>query len=112
METQTLKSPTRAEYLDKKCTHREYYGSIVKDARIFFDKQDRIVQQAMLCEDQKHFNTVGHENGIPLHVWDRLGSDLSLRGRMSRACRERGDYLTAAGIVCILKEAVRQAIER
>lgn len=49
-------------------------------------------------------------NDIPLHRWDRIGY-IANNFHIRRMMRERMDYLTNAGIVCILKEAAKQIKE-
>lgn len=82
-------SYTRKQYLNKECTHREYYAQFV---------------------DSEVTETLGNLplDGTPLHIWDNLppvGREIS---NQMRSC---GDWLTNAGNVCIYKEAAKQRDE-
>ncbi len=97
------KSFTRKEYLNRNCTHREYYSQFVTDGIkqiVKMDLGDKIIKS----EDE-------HFNDIPLKLWDNLGSLLVSQPFIHRRMKERGDYLTKAGLVCILKESARQILE-
>jgi hypothetical protein len=106
----TLKSPTRADYLNGKVTHHEYYSVIAAEAGIRFDLTDAIVQSAMKCTDQVYFNTTGTTDGIPLRVWDSLALRMSLEQRLRPILKAHGDAWSNAGDTCVLKTAVRNAI--
>lgn len=94
---------TRKDYLDKKCTHSEYYSQFVT-AGIKNAVRTRFGVERLVKSTDKHLND------IPLKQWDGLG--YACRGfETGSKMKEAGDYLTAAGIVCILKEAARQIIE-
>lgn len=95
---------TRQDYLNKKCTHRQYYGQFVTDR--------------MLTAVQRRFGVVplvkAHKqddafNSIPLGYWDQLAGNIVLWGKMPEAT---GDYWTLAGQVCTLKEAALQLVEQ
>lgn len=100
-----LKSPTRADYLAGRATHREFYGAIVREVGIRFRADDPLVVKcrAALEAGDEHFNKVQ-----VMAKWDAIAA--SFIGT-NRILREHGDYLTLAGGVCIAKEAIRQAIE-
>lgn len=102
-----LKSPTRADYLAGRATHRKFYGAIVREAGIRFRADDPLVvkSKAALEAGDEHLNKV---QGMTLGSWDAIG--LSFLG-VDRILREHGDYLTLSGACCLAKEAVRQAIE-
>lgn len=91
---------TREDYMDDKCTHRQYWAQFVTAetrARVLAAfGRERLVN----TEDQRHFNS------IPLKEWDRIGVSM-VRGTMEK----HGDYLTQSGEICILKEAAKQIIE-
>src|SRR5438045_2384312 len=96
---------TRQDYLDKKCTHRQYYAQFVDDRvkeRVLsvFSKEQLIAS----FQQDKHFNT----SITPLGKWDTAGFEPF---PIATNMKELGDYLTPAGIVCILKEAAEQIIE-
>ena len=81
---------TRKDYLDDKCSHREYYGQFVTNSH-----------KALV----KSFNVDG-SNKTPLYVWDGLPF-ITLAISMGSV----GDSPTLAGKVCIFKEACRQTKE-
>ena len=90
---------SRAQYMNKECTHSEYYGQFVTDAvkqSVLFT----IGKDAIVKSNNPHFND------IPLKKWDLLSFPVS-----SQKMKQAGDYLTLAGKVCIAKEAARQIKE-
>ena len=92
---------TRADYMDKRCTHSEYYGEIVADAGIDFTNapiMDR-VREALASGDE-------HLNTIPLRTWDIMGAGLLWIAPHFKA---RKDTMSLAGLVCVAKEAARRA---
>ena len=93
----------RKDYLDGKCTHREYYGQFV-DGSIRETVLHRIGGAEYLRE--KLF-TDDNLNNIPLVRWDNLPGPMGINAKMAEA----GDYLTLSGKVCIYKEAARQIAE-
>lgn len=96
----------RKDYMEHRATHREYYGSIVKEAGIVFPADHPLVvagAQALSRGDE-------HMNTIPLSRWDDEAA--RRQAYINRALREHGDFWSMAGGVCVMKEAVRQAIER
>ena len=103
---------TRKEYLDsplenKKDAHRQYYAQFVGPHIISMVKNRFGVTTLKACEDQRYFND------IPLQQWDSLSQALiPVPFGLNTAMREAGDYPTQAGLVCILKEAARQLVER
>lgn len=92
---------TRSQYLNGDCTHRQYYAQFVSPSTLAYLSQSlgRARLQAALKEDEDL-------NSIPLATWDSM--PLVLNASM----KEAGDSLTAAGKVCILKEAARQIAEK
>lgn len=90
---------SRQQYLNKECTHAEYYGQFVTGA-VKSAVRCSIGKDAIVKSNDPHFND------IPLAKWDRLSFPVS-----SKKIKEAGDYLTKAGFVCIAKEAARQIKE-
>lgn len=90
---------TRTQYLDRECSHREYYAQFVTD------RSKRIVQSCIGIEKLKN-STDEYFNDIPLKTWDVL--PIAYNRQAMESC---GDYLTLAGHVCIMKEAARQVLE-
>lgn len=82
---------TRKEYLDGKCTHREYYAQFVTNG----------IRETVLERFGKSLfsSTDPHLNDIALRHWDNL-SRIAMRGGFS-----------LSDCVCTLKEAARQIIE-
>ena len=104
MTTTKEKVFTRQDYLNKKCSHREYYSQYVTEGI-------RKGVCSYIGIDKLRASTDEHLNDIPLKEWDYITvSILSCTG-LTLKMEERGDYSTLAGHVCILKEAARQVIE-
>lgn len=94
------KMKTRKEYLDGKCSHREYYGQFVND-NVKQMVIDTIGKNRILKSTDEHFND------ISLREWDNIGLPCGI----SELLKKAGDYYTLAGQVCILKEGARQIKE-
>jgi len=92
---------SRKDYLDRKCTHREYYSQFVTD-------EIKGIVEHSIGIDALKASTDKHLNDIRLSKWDRLFMPSGTNAKL----KEAGDYLTPAGKVCILKEAARQLLER
>jgi hypothetical protein len=92
---------TREQYLNKECTHSEYYAQFVNKS-VKERVESRIGKAAILTSTNEHFND------IPLAKWDNIYSMHSLHFEMANKLKEVGDYPTLAGLVCITKEAARQ----
>jgi hypothetical protein len=97
---------TRQEYLESDSprteAHRRYYAQFVTE-RIKTLVIGWFGRTAIVTSDDPHFND------LKLTRWDALAS--SLPSSVSTELRERGDFLTLAGAVCILKEAAEQIRE-
>ena len=91
---------TRSDYLNNKCTHREYYAQFVTR----YEKALVASQfgKKKLAEEFKKDESL---NGIALQEWDNLARFINTN------MRQHGDCLALAGAVCILKEAARQVVE-
>jgi hypothetical protein len=92
---------TRKDYLDGKCTHRQYYAQFVNT------EVKRLVRRRWTVERLQKYFAEPERHKIPLYKWDALGLPLSA----VHALEQAGDYYTLAGQVCILKEAARQIVE-
>lgn len=92
---------TRKDYLDKKCTHDEYYGQIVQEVGISYANSPE------LKRIKKAYATDPHFNNIPLAEWDRKSAASQLT--LFEAFKKRGDYWTLAGGVCVHKAAAKLA---
>lgn len=92
---------TRKQYLDKECTHDQYYVQFVTESTIntvlsYFSKEK-------LTE---YYASDKNLNNIKLSFWDRM--PLYAATYKMKDC---GDCLTMSGHVCILKCAARIIIE-
>ena len=98
---------TRADYMayPPRATFEQYYRAVAKTAGVRFDSMDPFV-------DRVRKSTDPHLNDIPLHVWDAKAANPTLRANLSRALKAHGDCLSAAGAVCVLKQAARDAANR
>lgn len=90
---------TRKQYMNHECSHREYYAQFVTEGT-------RQVVLQSIGRERLEGSTDPHLNDIPLRRWDHTPLWLP-QGSM----KERGDWLSPAGKVCILKEAARQILE-
>ena len=81
------------------CPHRDYYGQFVNDA-----VKCRVVRRVGMVRILA--STDEHMNDIPLHMWYSIGS-VGSKTQWDAV----GDYPSAAGYVCIYKEAARQIQE-
>jgi len=84
--------------------HRAYYAQFVTPVI-----RNRVVKAIGIDRLCAEFRRDEHLNGIELKVWDSLTTTASLMS--NKLMRDRGDYPMTAGLVCVLKEAARQAIE-
>lgn len=90
---------TRKQYMSEEVSHRDYYGQFVKDWHVN-------LVSAMFGAEKLRSALEKDENlnNIPLQQWDIAGMRINtqeLRGELKQC----GDFLTACGLVCILKEA-------
>jgi len=92
---------TRKDYMEKRCTHREYYAQFVTD-----EIRQHVAKH--IGTDQLRASTDEHLNDIPLRRWDHLPLFYKSDHEKVRAA---GDWISPAGAVCIYKEAARQLIE-
>lgn len=94
---------TRKEYLaDSANLHRAYYAQFVT-----LHLRHHIAERIGM--DRLRASTDPHLNDIPIQEWERLTWMMPL-GAFNRM-RATGDTVTQSGMVCVLKEAARQAIE-
>jgi hypothetical protein len=90
---------THADYLERRCTHDEYYSQYVTDRHIATVK--RIGTSRILASTDPYFND------IPLCEWDRLQRDMLTQSTRDLLTRN-GDFATLAVAVCIAKCAARK----
>lgn len=94
---------SRQDYLDHKCTHREYYAQFVTPEIVSL-VEHRIGRMDILTSRDEHFND------IPLNRWDNLQWEITCH--IDGPLRKAGDFPTLSGCVCTAKEAARQIAER
>ena len=96
----------RAEYMraPTEVNHRRFYAGILELAGIKMRADSYFVAK---CRGLEYPYDNG---GLSLATWDRQG--MSYREAMYWAFEAVGDHLSPAGVVCALKEAVRQQLER
>ena len=90
---------TRQQYLNKECTHREYYAQFVNESAKRLVRHYIGISRILDSQDEGF-------NDIPLALWGEIpftGPRLTLE--------VAGDYPTVAGGICILKEAAQQIKE-
>jgi hypothetical protein len=90
----------RQQYIQGEAAHREYYGQFVCEG----------IKQMVLRQFSLNELRQSPDLRQPLDRWDRviLITPFWLDTKL-HAC---GDYPTAAGLVCIAKEAARQILEQ
>ena len=91
---------SRKDYMDKTCTHREYWSQFVGTPT-----RDRVLR--VIGKDRLLASKDEHYNDIPLWRWDLISVEQGTRS----ALEARGDCLSPSGVVCIAKEAARQLLE-
>lgn len=108
---------THKDYMDKKCSHREYFAQFVTNGTL------NAVSRS-IGKDRIVASTDPHFNDIPLRKWDALTGygNRNIYGTISggfhatlpcnyNRIKEAGEWATAATLVCIAKEAARQLKE-
>jgi hypothetical protein len=93
-ETESMRS--RKEYMDKGCTHEEYYGQFVTLGIV------------ALVRDRIGFERIGrsadaHFNDIPLMKWDAMQWEIG--PMIESKLRSAGDALSLSSCVCVAKRA-------
>ena len=96
---------TREDYLNKKCTHDEYYSQYVTEGTIYIVEnyfgRDKLIEA--FAEDE-------HFNSIPLHRWDSLTQFVA--GAFITKMKELGESNSLSALVCIIKTAARILVKR
>lgn len=97
----------RTDYLNKKCTHHEYYRQLI-------NASTREIVLANFTVDELRI-AIQSENGlssIPLKSWDNIAERFTFKYKNGQVSFHMlGDYPTLAGLVCLLKETARVIIE-
>lgn len=91
---------TRKAYLDQQVSHDQYYSQFVTPA-IREAVANRFPVELLRSAGE-------HLNGIELAHWDNLGE--RFHPLISKMLRSAGDFLSLAGVVCILKQAALEII--
>ncbi len=89
---------TRRQYINKECTHNEYYSQFVNEGT-----KKTLLQYISLARLKQSKDE--HFNDIPLKEWDNLPVMVS-----STLMIKRGDWMTLAGKVCIYKTCARNIL--
>lgn len=109
MKTTTQKF-TRSDYMEKRCSHRAYYGQFVS-SHVKQLVVDRIGLPRLMASKDEHLND------IPLQLWDSFwvshtpSMHIKPPLTIGALLREAGEGNSASTGTCILKEAARQVIE-
>lgn len=85
---------SRADYMEGRCTHQEYYLEIAKALHLVCFPG--LLQRVRKSKDP-------HLNDIPLAMWDGMGSALVRLRSTHNVFEARGDLSSRAGMVCALK---------
>ncbi len=103
---------TRNQYLNKECTHRQYYAQFINEAV-------KALVPFSENEIRESYNSLENLNTLPLHklyttkvytdTWDYAAKQLESTVKKV-SFKEVGDSPTLSGNVCILKEAALQII--
>ena len=98
---------TRKDYMDKKCTHHDYYMGLWSALRIPLPPTITHHQLVQACERGDV-----HLNSIPLSKWDGAVIPFLRLAHVHKAFHERGDWVSLSGLVCVLKaRAVQDVID-
>lgn len=102
---------TRADYMNGKCTHSQFYAQFVTSG-VKSDVKYRVGIESIVSSKDKHFND------IPLTVWDSIDikdivNQAAIREAHSYA---KGSFPWSKSMqVCILKEAalqIKQSVDK
>lgn len=97
----------RAKYLNGDISHADYYRSLYKSLCISMEGTEILTEaKEALDNGDEHLNT------IPLAVWDDMASYTLNRKTAYDVFKLYGDSLTLAGLVCVYKQAVEDAVNK
>ncbi len=91
---------TYKDYLNERCTYRQYYGQFVNDYTIHMVKT-MIGANRILASTDPHFND------IPYQWWDHV----PIGSRPAELMMQCGDHISKTAKICICKEAAQQIRE-
>jgi hypothetical protein len=98
-------APSRADYMEGRCTFADFYRAVNATARLTVRKEELLGRvKVALTSGDEHLNT------IPLVEWDSMARSCELQIR--EALRHHGDFYSLCGGVCCLKQAARDAVEK
>jgi hypothetical protein len=89
---------TRQNYLEKNCTHSQYYSQFIINPE-FLNYVSRFIGETNLER-----SISPNFNDIDLRYWEVINPPTGTHTIM----KSLGDYLTLPGCVCIAKEAAKQ----
>ena len=98
---------TRKQYLNNKCTFEEYYSQLVSEST-----KKTVLNYFSKEELEKMYKKDNHFNSVSLDIWDNIGAIANRRENLSSKFKELDDYCTLAGLVCVVKTAARQIINK
>lgn len=99
---------TRKQYLNKECTHEQYYAQFVTNAI-----RSLVYNWFGIDQLKEAYKVDINFNSIPLAKWDSFLHSIGKHPyNLGVSMKEVGDYLTLAGQVCIVKEAARQLVNQ
>ena len=91
---------TRKEYIANSSElHRQYNAQFVNNS-IKVAVKNYFGIDALLNSNDKHLND------IPLEQWDSVGT--RFKSHLNKEMKKQGDFVSMAGIVCVMKEAAKQ----
>ena len=103
---------TNAQVLDGTETHADYMAEIIAEAGIKSRLSSKFLAicKAELAGGNKHLNqssavTLGGRSEMALNRWDARGAAIN-SSALSIAFKKRGSYVTQAGLVSTIKNAV------
>lgn len=94
---------TRKDYMSGKCNEDEYYSQFVTEKVVDVIKRSVTYKYIVQARDKKDFFDVAAQQ------WDfATGAILCLLGK--EPFKEKGDYVTHNGLICIAKAAARRIL--
>ena len=93
----------RIDYLEGRISFDQYYGALAKELGVSFKKSPMLprIKAALITGDE-------YLNSIPLRDWDRIAIMYN-SGSVNKVLKAHGDSFSLASMVCILKQAAREA---
>jgi hypothetical protein len=101
-----LRSPTRADFMEKRVNFSTYYRAILTTAGMTRFSSSRITLERV----REALKTDPHLNNIPLVEWEGIAGASALW--LSKAFKLHGDFWSIAGGVCAMKVLACWTVER